>query len=140
MAVSLTRVVGFRATHRLYRSDWTDEQNRQAFGALADAPGHAHDYRCAVTVRGPAEPPMAMVVDLPWLDDILNDEVVRAFDGRNVNREVPGFADGLTIPTCEAIAAYIYSRLSARMPQGVVLERVRVLEDPTLYADCTGLP
>jgi 6-pyruvoyl-tetrahydropterin synthase len=124
----------------MYRSDWTAEQNRGAFGALADAPGHAHDYRCAVTVRGAAEPPMAMVVDLPWLDGLLEDEVVRAFDGRNVNRDVPGFADGRTIPTCEAIATYVYSRLSPRMPRGVVLERVRILEDPTLYADCTGLP
>lgn len=140
MAVSLTRVVGFRATHRLHRSDWTEEQNRQAFGALADPPGHPHDYRCAVTVRGPADPPMAMVVDLPLLDRILNDEIVKRFDGKNVNRDVPGFADGRTIPTCEAIAAYIFSRVSARLPGGVALERVRVLEDPTLYADCTGLP
>ena len=36
-----TRSVGFRATHRLYRPDWTEERNREAFGPLSAAPGHA---------------------------------------------------------------------------------------------------
>jgi hypothetical protein len=44
------------------------------------------------------------------------------------------------IPTCEAIAAQVYTRVAARLPAGVALERVRIVEDPTLYADCTGLP
>jgi 6-pyruvoyltetrahydropterin/6-carboxytetrahydropterin synthase len=140
MAVSLTRVVGFRATHRLHRSDWSEEENRRAFGPLADLPGHPHDYRCAVTVRGFADPPMAMVLDLALLDRILDDEVVRPFDGKNLNLQVPVFADGGTLPTCEAIASYVYSRVAPRLPAGVQLERVRILEDPTLYADCTGFP
>ena len=50
MSVSLTRTVGFRAVHRLYRPDWTEARNREAFGSLSDQPGHPHDYRCAVTV------------------------------------------------------------------------------------------
>ena len=56
MPVSLTRTVGFRAVHRLYRPDWSEARNREAFGALSEPPGHPHDYRCAVTVRGPVEP------------------------------------------------------------------------------------
>jgi 6-pyruvoyltetrahydropterin/6-carboxytetrahydropterin synthase len=139
MAISLTRVVEFHAVHRLYRSDWTDEKNREAFGSLAEPRGHPHDDRCSFTVTGPADPPMAMVLDLPLLDSILADEVVTPFNGRNINRDVPGFADGRTIPTCEAIAAYVFARVAARLPAGVTLERVRILEDPTLYADCTGL-
>ena len=139
MAVSLTRVVGFHAVHRLYRADWTEEKNRETFGALAEPPGHPHDYSCAVTVSGPADPPMAMVLDLPVLDRILADEVVTAFDGKNINRDIPECADGKTIPTCEAIARHVFSRVLLRLPVGVTLERVRILEDPTLYADCTGL-
>src|ERR1051326_901131 len=72
----LTRIVGFRATHRVAPADWTPEQNR---ATLARAPGggrrparpgadwtpeqnratfaraaedHAHDYQCRVTVKG----------------------------------------------------------------------------------------
>jgi 6-pyruvoyltetrahydropterin/6-carboxytetrahydropterin synthase len=140
MATSLTRVVGFHAVHRFFRPDWTEAQNREAFGPLSDPPGHAHDYRCAVTVRGPIQDSLGMVLDLPLLDRLLQDEVVGPFEGRHLNLDVPAFAYGRMLPTCEAIAAYVYPRLSARLPEGVELERVRIMEDSTLYADCTGLP
>ena len=52
---------------------------------------------------------------------------------------MPEFAHGGMLPTCEAIAMDVYRRLAARLPGGVTLERVRIMEDPTLYADCTGL-
>ena len=137
MPVTLTRTVGFRAVHRLYRPDWSEDRNREAFGALSDPPGHAHDYRCAVTVAGPAAPPLAMVLDLGELDRILQDEVVAGLDGKHLNHDVPALAG--TIPTCEALAIEVFRRLRDRLPEGVTLRQVRIMEDPTLYADCTGL-
>jgi 6-pyruvoyl-tetrahydropterin synthase len=80
-----------------------------------------------------------MILDLTVLDRILTEEVVIPLDGKHLNLDVPAFAYGRALPTCEAIAAYLFSRIAARLPGGVVLDRVRVLEDPTLYADCTGL-
>jgi 6-pyruvoyltetrahydropterin/6-carboxytetrahydropterin synthase len=138
MAIELTRTVGFRAVHRLYRADWSPERNREAFGPLSDPPGHPHDYRCAVTVTGPLAPAMGMVVDLVELDGILQDEILTPFEGRNLNLDVAEFAAG-TLPTCESLAALVYRRVAGRLPAGVTLVRVRVAEDATLHADCTGL-
>jgi 6-pyruvoyltetrahydropterin/6-carboxytetrahydropterin synthase len=138
MAVSLTRTVGFRARHRLHRRDWSEARNREVFGPLSDPPGHSHDYGCAVTVSGPIEGRMGMVIDLGELDRILQEEVVGRLDGKHLN-EVPGLAEGDRLPTCEAIAVYVFGRVAARLPPGVTLERVRIMEDPTFYADCTGL-
>ena len=137
MPVALTRIVGFRAVHRLYRADWSEARNREAFGALSEPPGHPHDYRCAVTVTGPIDDRMAMVLDLAELDRILQEEVVARLDGKHLNQEVPSLAG--SVPTCEAIALDLFRRLLPRLPRGVTLERVRIMEDPTLYADCTGL-
>jgi 6-pyruvoyltetrahydropterin/6-carboxytetrahydropterin synthase len=137
MRVTLTRTVGFRAVHRLYRPDWTEARNREAFGPLSEPPGHAHDYGCAVTVSGPIDQRMSMVLDLAELDRILQEEVVARLDGKHLNRDVPSLAG--TIPTCEAIAVDVFRRLLPRLPRDVTLERVRIMEDPTLYADCTGL-
>ena len=81
-----------------------------------------------------------MVMDLGLLDRILGEQVVTRFDGRHINLDVPEFAYGRTLPTCEAIAAYVFPRIAAQLPAGVTLERVRILEDPTLYGDCTGAP
>jgi 6-pyruvoyltetrahydropterin/6-carboxytetrahydropterin synthase len=139
MSVSLTRTVGFRAVHRLYRPDWTEARNQEAFGPLSDPPGHPHDYRCAVTVSRPIDDRTGMVVDLVELDHILQEEVVSRLDGKHLNEDVPGLAYGQMLPTCEAIAVDVYRRIAPRLPQGVTLERVRIMEDPTLYADCTGL-
>jgi 6-pyruvoyltetrahydropterin/6-carboxytetrahydropterin synthase len=139
MSVSLTRMVGFHAVHRLYRPDWTDARNREAFGPLSDPPGHPHDYRCLVTVSGPIDARMGMVVDLVELDRILQEEVVARLDGKHLNEDVPGLGYGQMLPTCEAIAMDVYRRIASRLPQGVTLERVRIMEDATLYADCTGL-
>ncbi len=139
MAIELTRTVGFRAVHRLYRNDWSPERNRATFGPLSDPPGHPHDYLCAVTVTGPLDPAMGMVVDLAEMDGILRDEIVTPFEGRNLNEEVPELTSG-TLPTCESLAVLIYRRVAARLPAGVRLARVRVAEDATLHADCTGLP
>jgi 6-pyruvoyltetrahydropterin/6-carboxytetrahydropterin synthase len=139
MSVSLTRTVGFRAVHRLYRPDWTEARNLEAFGPLSDPPGHPHDYRCAVTVSGPIDERMGMVVDLVELDRILQEEVVTRLDGKHLNEDVPELAYDRMLPTCEAIAIDVYRRIASRLPRSVTLERVRIMEDPTLYADCTGL-
>jgi 6-pyruvoyltetrahydropterin/6-carboxytetrahydropterin synthase len=137
MAASLTRTVGFHARHRFYRPDWSEARNREVFGALAASPGHGHDYQCAVTVRGPLDE-CGMILDLGLLDRILEEEVLTPFAGKHFNLDVPAFASGPRQPTCEAIAAYAFRRIAARLPAGVTLERVRIMEDPTLYADCTG--
>ena len=54
--------------------------------------------------------------------------------------DVPEFADAVQQPSCEALAALFFGRIAGRLPAGVSLTRVRVSEDLTLHADCTGLP
>ena len=138
MAVSLTRTVGFHAWHRYWRPDWTPAKNRAAFGALADPPGHDHHYRCAVTVTGPFDPVSGSVVDLPVLDRLLQEEVVKPLHDTHIDRDLPDFAPGVTLPTCEALARWLFARIAPRLPPGLTLARVRVAEDDTLHAECTG--
>jgi 6-pyruvoyltetrahydropterin/6-carboxytetrahydropterin synthase len=137
MPTTLTRTVSFFALHRLFRPEWSSEQNREAFGPLSEEPPHGHEYQCAVTVQGQPGGPPDLVVDLAELDRILRDVVVEPLDGKYLNRDVPAFARML--PTCEAMAQHLFRQVSARLPQGTTLSRVRVSEDPTLYADCTGV-
>ena len=140
MRTSLTRIVRFRAAHRYYRPDWSEARNLETFGECARAPGHEHDYQCAVTVSGAPDPVTSMIMDLGLLDRILDEEVVGPFHGRHFNQDVAEFGYGHTVPTGEAVAGYLYRRISPRLPGGVRLDRVRVQEDATLYAECTGDP
>jgi len=128
--------VAFRATHRFFKPAWSGEQNRARFGTAADEPGHTHDYRCAVTVTGTMDPETDTIVDLTVLDEILAAEVVNRLDGKQINLDLPEFAYGKTLPSCEALARFFFGRLAARLPRGIGLVRVRVAEDATLHADC----
>ncbi len=137
MTTRLTRQVRFQARHRLWRDDWPAERNREAFGPLAES--HPHDYACAVTVAGPVDPVSGMIMDLGRLDQLLKEEVQDALAGKDLNRDVDPFRSGRPIPTCEALAQHLFARLHPRLPAGVSLTSVRVAEDPTLHAECTGL-
>jgi 6-pyruvoyltetrahydropterin/6-carboxytetrahydropterin synthase len=128
--------VQFRASHRYWIEEWSAEQNRARFGSATQE--HAHDYQCAVTVAGAADPETDMIVDLPSLDRILQEEVVGRFGGKFLNRDAPEFAEGGILPSCEALARYCFMRIAARMPEGVRLEGVRIAEDAGLYAECTA--
>lgn len=137
MPSSLSRVVRFHARHRLWRGDWSAERNREVFGALAQT--HPHDYTCEVTVAGVVDPVSGMIMDLALLDQLLEEVVVARLAGKDLNREVDPFQAGLPLPTCEALAQQIFARLRFRLPAGVSLHRVRIAEDATLHADCTGM-
>lgn len=130
----LSRRVEFAAAHRYRRPDWSDERNRAVFGACANPNFHGHDYTCTVTVRGVIDETTGMIVDLGALDRILDDEVSSRFDHRNINLDVPEFADGRLVPTGENIARFIFERVEPRLPAGVELVRVDLAEDDTLSA------
>jgi 6-pyruvoyltetrahydropterin/6-carboxytetrahydropterin synthase len=134
--VRLTRVVVFSAAHRYFRPDWSPEQNAEVFGACAEE--HDHRYECHVTVAGPMDEETAMILRLDDLDRVLGEEITERLDQKNINRDVPDFAPGKQLPTCEALAVHLWGRLEPRLPVGVRLERVRVQEDPSLFAEYDG--
>ena len=134
---SLTRRVPFAAAHRYRRPDWSDERNAAVFGPCSRPSYHGHSYVCHVTVRGPVDPETGFCVDLALLDGILRDEVRERFDHRNLNTDVPEFADGRLIPTGENLAIHVAGRVQARLDAALGagaprVTRVTVAEDETM--------
>ncbi len=74
------------------------------------------------------------MVDLGLLDDILNRQVKQRFDHRNVNLDVPEFADGKLVPTGENLARFIFERVESELPKPAKVLRVTVGEDDSLSA------
>ena len=133
--IYLTRRCEFSASHYYHNPQWSDEQNRHAFGKCANLNGHGHNYTLEVTVKGDIDPVTGFVVDLKELKDILNREVVDAMDHRHLNKEVPEFAS--KIPTTENIAIAIWHRLAENL-RVAKLHRVRLYEMPDLFVDFYG--
>ena len=133
-SASLTRRISFSAAHRYSRPDWSDEKNAATFGACAWPNYHGHNYVCDITVGGPIDETTGFVVDLGVLDDILKKQVRDRFDHRNINLDVPEFADGKLVPTGENLARFIFERVERELPKSASVLRVTVGEDDSLSA------
>ena len=131
---SLTRRVTFAAAHRYRRPEWDDARNDAVFGLCARPSFHGHSYVCDVTVRGPIDETTGFVVDLGVLDRVLRAEVKDRFDHRNINVDVPEFADGKLVPSGENLARFILERVQRALGDAAAVVAVTVAEDDTLRA------
>ncbi|MGQ0538568.1 MAG: 6-carboxytetrahydropterin synthase [Gemmatimonadaceae bacterium] len=134
----MTRRVKFAAAHRYRRPEWDDAENERVFGRCAHPAFHGHSYACEVTVRGEIDPATGFAADLATLDDVLQREVLDRFDHRNINLDVPEFADGGLVPTGENIARYVFERVKGALGSGAQVLAVRVAEDESLSVTYRG--
>ena len=132
-SVRITRRATFSAAHVLCRDEWSDEQNREAFGD--DVNEHGHSYVIEVTVGGSIDPDTGMVVNLSHVDEVLRREFVSAVDHRHLNRDVD-FLRGM-MPTAENIALAAFHRLQPAFKPARLL-KVRVVESENNAAEVTA--
>jgi len=142
--IFLTRRATFSASHYYWNDAWTRDENERVFGRCANRNGHGHNYTLEVTVAGEPDPVTGFVVDLKWLKDVMERDVLADFDHRHLNLEVPEFAAGKLIPTTENIAIAVWKRLDPTISAAVKgagsakLSRVRVYETPEIFAEYRG--
>lgn len=136
--IELTRRATFSASHFYWNEAWSAEKNEQMFGKCANRNGHGHNYTLEVTLAGEPDPVTGFVVDLKWLKDVMEREVLSAYDHRHLNLETPEFA--AMNPTTENIAIAAWKRLEPAVAQagGARLRRVRVYETPEIFAEYRG--
>ena len=134
----LTRRVTFAAAHRYRRPEWDDERNSAVFGLCARPNYHGHTYTCDVTLGGEVDALTGFIIDLGMLDRVLADEVRGRYDHRNINLDVPEFAEGLLIPTGENLARVIFSQLQRALGSTATVVEVRLAEDDALSATYRG--
>jgi 6-pyruvoyltetrahydropterin/6-carboxytetrahydropterin synthase len=131
--VRITRRATFAAAHILCRDDWSDDKNREVFGACAT--DHGHNYVIEVTVGGPLDASTGMVVNLKQVDNVLRREFIEAVDHRHLNRDVD-FMQGV-IPTAENVALAAFHRLEPHLKPARLL-KVRVVETENNAAEVTA--
>jgi 6-pyruvoyltetrahydropterin/6-carboxytetrahydropterin synthase len=128
--VRITRRATFAAGHVLCRPEWSDERNREVFGACAS--DHGHNYVVEVTVGGPVDPDTGMVVNLRQVDAVLRRELIDAVDHRHLNRDVE-FLRGV-VPTAENIALAAFHRLEPHFKPARLL-KLRLVESENNAAE-----
>jgi len=66
----------FNAAHRLFKPEWSDEQNLEVFGKCSNPNYHGHNYVLEVWIDGKINPETGFVIDLKFLKKIIQDKVI----------------------------------------------------------------
>jgi 6-pyruvoyltetrahydropterin/6-carboxytetrahydropterin synthase len=135
MKVTISRKAHFNAAHRLYRKDWTFEQNDTVFGKCNNPNFHGHNYELIVSVTGKINPETGYVMDVKILSDLILEEVEKPFDHKNLNLDVPDFEN--LIPTAENIVVVIWNKMRNRIHLEFDLEVV-LYETPRNFVTYKG--
>jgi 6-pyruvoyltetrahydropterin/6-carboxytetrahydropterin synthase len=125
MAVLITRRERFSAGHTLRNPDFTDEQNREVFGACANPGGHGHNYVLEITLQGEPDTETGYLFDLKELSTLVRKLIIDDVDHRNLNTDVD-WLQGI-IPTTENLVTVFWARLDENLPAGL-LYSVRLQE------------
>ena len=137
MTAFLTRVIHFSSAHRYYRPDWSQERNRETFGACANPHGHGHNYTLEVMVSGAPDAETGFCVDLTDLDRVLHEQVITALDHQHINHAIEEFGEGKLVPTTENLVMWIWQRLEPAITDARLV-RLRLREDRDLFVDYFG--
>lgn len=114
---------------------------------------HGHSYKLLVTLSGQplkdtASPKKGMVIDFGDLKDIITKEIIDKFDhSLLVNEDIPAEQkEKITTvterviflkyqPTCENMVSDFVVKIIDKLPEGVSLQRLRLYETHTSYAE-----
>lgn len=120
MKVAVFRKEHFNAAHRLYNPTWTEEQNQAFFGKCNNHNYHGHNYNLIVRVVGEVNPETGYVIDMKYLSDLIQAQIVERFDHKNLNLDTVEFKT--LNPTAENIAVVIWTILREHLAEDLELK------------------
>jgi 6-pyruvoyltetrahydropterin/6-carboxytetrahydropterin synthase len=125
--VYITRKERFNAAHRLFRSEYSDDENFRVFGKCSNPNWHGHNYTLYVTIKGPVSGHTGFVADLRELSRIIHEKIIEKVDHKNINLEVE-FMKGKLAST-ENLAVAIWKELAEEVGRiGAALHCVKIEE------------
>lgn len=135
--IYITRRERFNAAHRLFRADFSEEENLEVFGKCSNPNWHGHNYELYVTVKGEINKQTGFLANLKLLSKIINEHVISKLDHRNINLEVDFMKDKLA--STENLAVGIWHQLETHV-QGLdaELHSIKVTESENNFVEYFG--
>ena len=130
--VSVYRKEHFNAAHRLHNPAWDEKRNNLVFGKCNNPNFHGHNYDLVVKITGEPAHDTGFVIDLKFLSDVIKENILEKLDHKNLDMDVPEFAD--LNPTVENIAIVIYNILRNKIDEKLDMQ-IRLFETERNYAE-----
>jgi 6-pyruvoyltetrahydropterin/6-carboxytetrahydropterin synthase len=136
--VFITRRENFNAAHRLFRQEFSDEENFRVFGKCSNPNWHGHNYILYVTVKGELNPETGFVVDLKELSRIVRETIIVKIDHKNINLEVDFMQNRLA--STENLAIAIWKQLEPEINMlNATLHCIRIEETENNMVEYFGI-
>ena len=135
--IYITRRESFNAAHKLAREDWSLDKNTEVYGKCANPNWHGHNYQLYVTVKGEVNPETGFLIDLKWLKQLINVNVIDKVDHKNLNIDVD-FMQGKLAST-ENLAIAIWDILKPLIAESdAELHSIKLYETENNFVEYLG--
>jgi len=135
--IFVTRKERFNAAHKLFKPEWSEEENLRVFGKCSNPNWHGHNYELYVTVKGPADPSTGFVMDLKKLSAIIKSKVIEKVDHKNLNLDVDFMKNKM--PSTEILAVAIWEQIESEIrTSGCTLHCVKLYETENNFVEYYG--
>jgi 6-pyruvoyltetrahydropterin/6-carboxytetrahydropterin synthase len=135
--IYITRRERFNSAHKLFREEWSNEENLEVFGKCSNPNWHGHNYELFVTVKGEINPETGFVIDLKVLKQIILTQVTNKLDHKNINLDVD-FMKGKMAST-EVLALEIYNQLKPHVEAlGAQMHKIKLCETENNFVEYYG--
>jgi len=85
-------------------------------------------YIVEVTVRGQVDSTTGMVMNIQDLKVIMDKAIMHTLDHKNIDKDVPFFAETRTVSTTENVSIFIWNELKKHMEHPELLHEVKIWE------------
>jgi len=121
----LTKRFNFSSAHRMYNSEFSDQENKNMFGKCQNI--HGHNYQLEVTVSGSVDNKKGYFVNLHELSELIQFNVIDLIDHQYLNEVLPDQKDKPV--TLEVVSTWIWETINKKLPQ-FNFEKMRLWETP----------
>lgn len=135
--IYLTRRERFSSAHRMFREEWSDEENSRVYGKCSNPSWHGHNYTLFVTVKGALNQSLGFVMNSTKLKEIIQDKIISKLDHKNMNLETDFMAG--RVATTENLAISIWNELEECIKaEGAMLHCVKIEETENNFIEYYG--
>ncbi len=133
----ITRRERFSAAHRLYREEFSDQENYEMFGNCSHQNWHGHNFELYVTLKGEINPKLGFVANLKTVSKLIKELVTDKLDHKNINIDVE-FMKGKLAST-ENLAVAIWNELENPFKElGANLHCIKIQETENNFVEYFG--
>ena len=129
----ITKQYKFCAAHKYWNDNWDKDKNIEVFDD--DVRLHGHNYDLYVTIKGPIDHDSGFVIDLKYLNKIVNKKVIDILD-HSLIQDNEWFVGKQ--PSTENLVIYIWNQISNEISSPAKLFCIKLRETGTIFTEYYG--